>query len=110
MITNQQEGELELDEAGDTTNGKVGDFGYSEVGQCSKEILPILRISCGGDEKNLLYLLTVLEEEQRHEVLVSPSKPKGRRELKNLESNIIFYARGDCSSQGKGKRVLSVFF
>jgi hypothetical protein len=99
-----------LDEASDTTNGEVGHFGNSEAMQCTKEILPILRISCGGNEKNLLYLLTVLEEEQCHEVLVSPSKPKGRREPKNLESYIIFDARGDCSSQGKGKRVLSVFF
>lgn len=51
MITNQQEGELGLDKAGDATNGEVGDFGYFEVVQCSKEILPILRISRGGNEK-----------------------------------------------------------
>jgi hypothetical protein len=51
----------------------------------------------------------VLEEEQRHEVLVSLPKPKGRRELKSLECSINFDARGDCSSRGKCKRVLSVF-
>jgi hypothetical protein len=56
-----------------------------------------------GNEKKLLDLLTVLEEEQRHEVLVSPSKPKGRRELKNLECSINFDARGDCSSRVKAR-------
>lgn len=70
----QQEGELGLD-------GEVGDFRY--VVQCVKDIYPILGISWRGNEKKLLDLLTVLEEE-RHEVLVSPPKPKGRRELKNL--------------------------
>jgi hypothetical protein len=100
--SDQQEGELGLD-------GEVGDFGYSEVVQCVKGIHPILGISCGGKEKKLLDLLTVLEEEQCHEVLVSPSKPKGRRELKNLECSINFDARGDCYSRGKGKRVHSVF-
>jgi hypothetical protein len=73
----QQEGELGLD-------GEVGDFDYSKVVQCAKDIYPIMGISCGGNEKKLLDLLTILEEEQRHEVLVSTSKPKGRRELKNL--------------------------
>jgi hypothetical protein len=92
----QQEGELGLD-------GEVGDFGYSEVVQCAKDIYPILGISWRGNEKKLLDLLTVLEEE-RHEVLVSPPKPKGRRELKNLECSIDFDARDDYSSRGKGKR------
>jgi len=44
-----------------------------------------------------------------HEVLVSPSKPNGRKELKNLECSINFDARGVCSSQGKRKRVFSAF-
>jgi hypothetical protein len=35
-------------------------------------------------------------------------KMEGRRELKNLECSINFDARGDSSSPGKGKRVLSV--
>ena len=33
---------------------------------------------------------------------------KGRRELKNLECSINFDGRGKCSSQSKGKRVLSM--
>jgi hypothetical protein len=43
--------------------GKVGEFGYSEVGQCAKEIYPIVGISCVGHEKQFLALLTVLEED-----------------------------------------------
>jgi hypothetical protein len=39
----------------------VGDFSYAKVVQCLKEIFPILGISCGGNEKKLLDLLTVLE-------------------------------------------------
>lgn len=105
----QQEGESGLDGAGDAENGEVGDFGYYEVVQCSKEIFLILGISHGGNEKKLLDLLTILEEEQCPEVLVSPSKPKERRELKNFECSINFDARGDCSNRGKGKRVLSMF-
>ena len=57
-----------------------------------KGIYPILGISCGGDENKLLGLLAILEEEQH--ALVSPFKPKGRRELKNLECSINFDARG----------------
>jgi hypothetical protein len=110
----QQEGESGLDGAGDAENGEVGDFGYSEVVQCSKEIFPIMGISCGGNEKKLLDLLTVLEEEQCPEVLVSPSKPKERRELKNLECSINLMlevtvltgvkARGffQCSNEAQG--------
>lgn len=66
-----------------------------------------LGISCEGNEKKLLELLTVLDEEQRHEVLASPSKPKGRKELKNLECSINFDGISDTSRQGKGKRVAS---
>lgn len=40
--------------------------------------------------------------------VASVSNSKGRRELKDLECSINFDARGDCSSWGKGKRVLSV--
>jgi hypothetical protein len=52
-------------------------------------------------------LLTEPEEKQGHQVLVSRPKPKGRRELKNLECSINFDARGVCSTRGKGMRVLS---
>jgi hypothetical protein len=77
--------------------------------QCAKEIAPIVRISCVGHEKQLLDLLTVLEEEHRHEVLATHKRgTKGKRELQILECSINFDARGDCSSR-KGKRVLSMF-
>lgn len=68
-------------------------------------------ISYVGHEKQILALLTILEEEHRHEVLATPSKrgTKGSRELKKLECSINFDARDDCSSHGKGKRVLLVF-
>jgi hypothetical protein len=49
----QQEGELGLD-------GEVGDFGYTKVVQCAKDIYPILEITCGGNDKKLLDLLIVL--------------------------------------------------
>jgi hypothetical protein len=97
-----------LDGAGVGENGEVGDVGYSEVVQSAMEIYPILGISCGGNEKRLLDFLSVLEEGHRHEVVAFVPKTKGRRELKNLECSINFDARGDCSSRGKGKRVLSV--
>jgi hypothetical protein len=84
----------------------AGDGSYFEAVQLVKEVFPFLGISCGGNEKKLLELLTVLDKDQRREVLASPSKPKGRRELKNLECSTNFDGRGDCSSWGKGKRVV----
>jgi hypothetical protein len=56
------------------------------------------------------YIGLVLGEEHHHEVLATPSRRgmKGSRELINLECSMNFNARGDCSSRGKGKRVLSV--
>ena len=55
------------------------------------------------------YIGHVLGEEHHHEVLTTPRHGmKGSRELINLECSMNFDARGDCSSQGKGKRVLSV--
>jgi hypothetical protein len=84
----------------------AGNGGYSETMLCAKEIFPLLGISCGGNESKLLDFLTILDKEQRHEVLASPSKPKGRRKLKNLECSINFDGRGNCSSRGKGKRVV----
>jgi hypothetical protein len=48
-------------------------------------------------------LLTVLEEGQHLTVVGSASTPKRRKELKNLKCSINFDARGNGSSQGKGK-------
>jgi hypothetical protein len=65
-------------------------------------------ISYGDDEKGFLDFLTLVDEEQHQEIPVSASKPKGSRELKNLECSINFDARGVGSSRGKGKRALAV--
>jgi hypothetical protein len=86
---------FELDGASVGENGEMGNVGYSEV-VLSAKIFPILGISCGGNEKRFLDLLTVLEEGQCQEVMVSISKQKGRRELINLECSINFDVRGDC--------------
>jgi hypothetical protein len=102
----QQERESGMGDGLDGVDKLAGDGGYSKTVQHAKEIFPFLGISCGGNEKKLLDLLTVLDKEHRHEVLASPSKPKGRRELKNLECSINFDGRGDYSSRGKGKRVV----
>jgi hypothetical protein len=93
---------------GAAENGELGEnLVYSETVQCAKGLYSFLGISCGGNEKKLMDLLTELEEKHGHEVLVSPSEPEGRRELKNLECPINFDARGVCSSRGKGMTVLS---
>ena len=54
----QQEGEIGkgvalcvLDGAGDNKVGEVGEFVYFEIVQCTKEITPIVGISCVGHEK-----------------------------------------------------------
>jgi hypothetical protein len=57
----QQEGEIGkgvalclldgLDGAGDNDVGEVGEFVYFEIVQCTKEITPIVGISCVGHEK-----------------------------------------------------------
>jgi hypothetical protein len=64
-------------------------------------------ISCGGDEKQLLGLLTNLDKVHCQEISATRSKhgAKGSRELKNLDCSINF----EGSSRGKGKRALSVF-
>jgi hypothetical protein len=84
----------------------AGDGSYTKAVQHAKEVFPLLGISCGGNEKKIFDLLTVLDKEQRHEVLASLATLKGRRELKNLECSINFNGRGDCSSRDKGKRVV----
>jgi hypothetical protein len=60
------------------------------------------------DEKGFLDFLTLVDEGQRQAVSISSSKPKGRRDLKNLECSINFDVRGVGSSRGKVKRALAV--
>ena len=64
-------------------------------------------ISSGGDEKGFLDFLTLVDERQHQEILVSAFKPKGSRELKCL---INFDARGVGYSKGKGERALALLY
>jgi hypothetical protein len=75
--------------------------------QCAIEIGPLLGIPCGGDEKQLLGLLTDLDKVHCQEISATRSKhgAKGGRELKNLDCSNIF----EGSNHGKGKRALSIF-
>jgi hypothetical protein len=61
----------------------------------------------GGDEKGFLDFLTLVDERQHQEILVSAFKPKGSRELK---CSINFDARGVGYSQGKGERALTLLY
>jgi hypothetical protein len=70
----------------------------------SKEVLNVVNfasivgLSCGGDEKTLLDIFLVIEEEREPKKDISTSKVKEKRELKNLECSINFEARGRDSS------------
>jgi hypothetical protein len=61
----------------------------------------------GGDEKGFLDFLTLVDERQHQEILVSAFKPKESRELK---CSINFDARGVGYSQGKGERALTLLY
>jgi hypothetical protein len=74
--------------------------------QCAMEIGPLLGISCGGDGKQLLSLLTSLDKEHCQEVSATLSNcgTKSKRKFKNLECSINF----EGSRCGKGKRAMLV--
>jgi hypothetical protein len=78
----------------------------SKIVQCAMEIGPLLGISCGGDGKQLLNLLTSLDKEHCQGVSATLSNrgTKSRSEFKNLECSINF----EGSSCGKGKRAMLV--
>jgi hypothetical protein len=80
----------------------------SKIVQCAMEIGPLLGISCGGDEKQLLGLLCDLDKVHCQEISATRSNhgAKGSRELKNLDCSNIF----EGSSRGKGKRACLVVF
>ena len=67
---------------------------YSEGVLNAMECAPTLGLTFGGDEKRLLNLFSVIEEDPYHEGGVSVSNTKGKRELKILECSINFEARG----------------
>jgi hypothetical protein len=95
-----------LDQHGVSKSSGCRTKGGSKTVLRAMEIGPMLGISCGGDGKQLLDLLTALDKEHCQEVSVTPSKrgTKGSRELKNLECSINF----EGSNHGKGKRAMSV--
>jgi len=65
-------------------------------------------ISFKGDEKSFLEFLTLINEGQCQEGLASLPKPKGSKEVKNLECSINFNARGVHSCRDKGKKTIVV--
>jgi hypothetical protein len=67
-------------------------------------VIQSVGISYGGDAKRFLAFMAQVDERQCQEVLVSTPKPKGRRELKNLESSFTFDARSVGFSWERGKR------
>ena len=72
--------------------------GYSQVVLDVVRFVPNVGLSCGGDEKSLLDLFSIIEKERESKNDVSAPKVKEKRELKNLEFSIHFEARGHCSS------------
>jgi hypothetical protein len=65
-------------------------------------------ISYKGDEKDFMDFLTLIDEGQHQEDPISNLKPKGNREVNNLDCSINFDTRGVCSSRSKGKRVVAI--
>lgn len=82
----------------------LGDSRFSDWAlHCVKDVCHAVGISCVGEGKKTLALLTAIEKEHRWEELDSLSSSKGYRELKNLECSINYDAKGASSSRGKGK-------
>jgi hypothetical protein len=94
----------DLNGAGVGEKNEMGVIGYFEAMQDAKSCYHTMGISYGGDEKCFLDLLTLIDEGQ----CISAPKPKGSRQVKNLECSINFDATGVRSSQSKGKRAFAV--
>jgi hypothetical protein len=75
--------------------------GYSKEVFDTMNFAPVVGLSWGGDDKRLLNLFSVIEEEKRE--LAAP-KVKGKREFKNLACSLNIEARGRRSSQAKCQR------
>jgi hypothetical protein len=80
----------------------VGVEGYSKVVLGAMELAPTLGLTFEGDEKHLLNLFLVIEEDRYCEERAFVSNTKGKRELKNLECSINFEAKGCGYSRVKG--------
>ena len=78
-----------------------GAEGYSKRVLDAVKFAPNVGLSWEGDEKSLLDLLSVIEEEREPIIGVSTPMVKGKREFKNLECSIKFEARGWKTSLAK---------
>jgi hypothetical protein len=81
---------------------------YPGVVQVARSCYRTMGVSYRGNEKGFLDFFALIDEGQHQKVSVSTSKPKGYKEIKNLECSINFDARGVGSSQEKGKRAHAV--
>jgi hypothetical protein len=91
----------------------VGANGYPETVANAMAIAPFLGISCGGDEKEFLDLLSDIEEGHQQEGVFAEEggsvlKSKGWRERKNLECSLNFDVGSIGSSQIKNRACLRV--
>jgi hypothetical protein len=93
-------------EVGKSSQGR----GFEEIGDPPGAAIDFnfcvntLGVSHEGNVKGFVDFMTLIDAEHRLEALVSSSKFKGSREVKNLECSINYDARGFGSSRGKAKR------
>ena len=83
----------------------VGLEAYSEGVLDAMECAPTLGLTFGGDEKRLLNLFSVIEQDRYRVERVFVSNSKGKRELKNLKCSINFETNRRGSSRVKGRVV-----
>ncbi|GLT54072.1 hypothetical protein SLA2020_273030 [Shorea laevis] len=94
-------------DAGDSSESDLLD-GYSEVVVSSLGVAQALGISFGGHKKIFLDLMSVIEKGQHRVDGGSVSKPKGWRELKNLECSLNFDVGDIGSNRSKNRASLRV--
>jgi hypothetical protein len=81
----------------------VEEEGFSEGVLDAMELAPTLGLTVENDEKKLSSLFSIIEADRDHDLGVSISNSKGKRELKNLECSLHFKTRGCGSSRVKGR-------
>jgi hypothetical protein len=81
----------------------VEEEGFSEGVLDAMELAPTLGLTVENDEKKLSSLFSIIEADRDHDLGVSISNSKGKRELKNLECSLHFETRGCGSSRVKGR-------
>ena len=99
---------MTISEVGDTSEKRDLINGYSEAVVSSLEIAQALGISFGDNKKRFLDLMSEIEEGQHRVDGGSVLKPKGWRELKNLECSLNFDVGSIGSSRGKNKMCMRV--